>query len=645
MTKRILALLLAAVMVFSLSACGGDNTTTAAPTEESTTGADASTEEATTTEAAAPTEPVGQIIIGDTTELSGDWLPYIQNNAADYNIWKFISGQGTVDMTFAGEYVINESVVKNYEVITNDDGSKTYKWTIKDGLKFDDGTPITAKDYVASPVLWSSKTFADMGGKNDYGYYFKGWSAFSKGENKVFEGVRLLDESTFSVTIAAENLPFFYELALASVAPTKLSYWTDENVTLQDDGEGVYLSDNFTKDAYEEKFMAARDGINLPATGAYRVKSYDAAAQTAVLEVNPNYPGAWDGQKPMIETIIYKKVLNATAMDELKTGSVDLLSKMAEANEINGGLDLVDNGGAGDVKVGFTAYPRAGYGRLLFACDFGPTKDKEVRQAIAHLLDRNDFAKAFTGGFGSVVNGPYGEAMWFYQETRAELNEKLDPYAYSLEKAVELLEAAGWVYDEKGGEYKEGLRYKKGEDGKLMPLVIEWSSSEQNTMSDLLVTKLQENPDVAAAGMKINQTVMTFNELLNYLYRDASQGDKYGVPTYGMYNLGIGFTPQYDPSLNYTTDPEMLKQGYNVNFIIDEDLDKYAKALVLTDPEDRDGFKKKFVNYIDRWNDLLPDLPLYSNIYHDFYNAKLQNYNINALVDLTQALQYAYVTE
>ena len=56
----------------------------------------------------------------------------------------------------------------------------------------------------------------------------------------------------------------------------------------------------------------------------------------------------------------------------------------------------------------------------------------EVRQAIAHLLDRNEFAKAFTGGFGSVVNGPYGESMWFYQETKAELNERVNQYPYSL---------------------------------------------------------------------------------------------------------------------------------------------------------------------------------------------------------------------
>ena len=235
--------------------------------------------------------------------------------------------------------------------------------------------------------------------------------------------------------------------------------------------------------------------------------------------------------------------------------------------------------------------------------------------------------------------------MWFYQETKAQLNEKLNQYAYSLETAVELLVSAGYIYDAAGADYTTGVRYKKLEDGTFMPLEIEWASSEANAVSDLLVVKLQENPDVAAAGIKINQTVMTFPELLNYLYRDASQGDKYGVPTYGMFNLATNYTPRYDQTNVYTTDPELLAQGYNVNFLVDQQLDDLSKDMVLTAASDRDGFKVKFVDFVDRWNELLPDLPLYSNIYHDFYNAKLQNYNINSLVDTTQSILYGYVTE
>jgi len=89
----------------------------------------------------------------------------------------------------------------------------------------------------------------------------------------------------------------------------------------------------------------------------------------------------------------------------------------------------------------------------------------------------------------------------------------------------------------------------------------------------------------------------------------------------------------------------LYAQGLNTNFIQDEELSKLAEDMVLTDPTDREGYRQKFVKFVERWNYLLPDLPLYSNIYHDFYNEKLKNYNVNALFDMSYALLYAYVEE
>ncbi len=178
-----------------------------------------------------------------------------------------------------------------------------------------------------------------------------------------------------------------------------------------------------------------------------------------------------------------------------------------------------------------------------------------------------------------------------------------------------------------------------------MPLIIEWASTENNQVSDLLVVQLQENPDLVKAGIQINQTTMTFPELINWMYRDRSQGEEYAVPRYHMFNLATNYTPVYDRSRDYVTDPDLIAAGYNTNRILDKELERLSQEMVLTDPEDREGFKQKFVDFIVRWNYLLPDLPLYSNIYHDFYNAKLQNWNMNPNVQLPQAILYAWVTE
>lgn len=589
-----------------------------------------------------PAEPMGEIIIGNTTELSGDWsAPYFQNNAADYDIVNFVQGYSTVDMTFDGEYLINETVVESYTATDNEDGSKTYEFTIVEGLTYDDGTPITAADYVASPALWSSNVVGELGGTNTYGgkgRKYVGYQAFSRGETDVFSGVRLLGDYTFSVTIAAEELPYFYELANVAVGPTPLYHWTNSEVTIHDDGNGVYFSDNFTAENFEDTIYAARRAIP-PASGAYKLISFDESSKVAVLEVNDKFIGDYTGQTPKIKNVLYKRINDATALDELSTGAVNILSQTGDGEIINAGLDLVEKGG-----FDYINYGRPGYGKLVFVADHGPTQFVEVRQAIAHLLDRNDFANAFTGGYGSVVNGPYGESMWFYQETRNELNQRVNQYPYSADMAIELLEEGGWIYDENGNDYASGIRHKKLDDGTLMPLVLQWGSTEDNAVSELLVIKLQENPDLAAAGMKIEQTLMTFPELLNYLYREG-EDPKYGVPTYHMYNLASNFTPMYDPTTTYTTDPAQIAQGMNQNYLIDYELEELAVSLALTDSEDRDGFKAKFVDYIAKWNELLPDLPLYSNIYHDFFAEKLQDYNNNPLVRIDKALLYSYVTE
>lgn len=223
----------------------------------------------------------------------------------------------------------------------------------------------------------------------------------------------------------------------------------------------------------------------------------------------------------------------------------------------------------------------------------------------------------------------------------------LDNYSYDPERAVELLEQAGWTLDENGNEYAgEGMRYKADpETGELVPLLIKWFSSENNPVSDLLVVHLVENPDVADAGMVIEQDTGDFTTLLNYLYRDGTDDEKFAVPTYNMFNLGSGLPATYLPDTEYTTDPDMVAAGYNTNFLLDDELFEASSTLGKVSPEDEEEFLRRYVNYITVWNRLLPDLPLYSNIYHDFFNTKLVGYETNDLLGLEISLLYAELAE
>lgn len=106
---------------------------------------------------------------------------------------------------------------------------------------------------------------------------------------------------------------------------------------------------------------------------------------------------------------------------------------------------------------------------------------------------------------------------WMAEEYAEEL-DGLNSYTYSLDSAVKELEDGGWVYNEDGSDYSgSGIRYKKLDDGTYMPLVIEWFSSENNSVSDLLVTSLQQNPDVEAKRYEDQPDRWYFHRLTDIL--------------------------------------------------------------------------------------------------------------------------------
>jgi len=651
------SMLLAALMILGLFAgCKktDDPTPTATAAGEATAApADTATAAPEATEAVS--ENTNQIILGNSTELSGDWgNAWWTNNAADRDVRILMDGYATVAQTPDGEYVFDETVVAEQSAVVNEDDTKTYTIKINEDLVWNNGDPITAKNYVAYLLLAYSKVLTDMGAKVNP--TVAGAAEYNEGTATVLSGVRLLDEFTFSVTIAADYLPYYYDITYASVAPLPIQMWLPEGFDVADDGEGAYFTGGTfdlatCQAAIENGRFLSTDRISC---GPYNLISFDSSSLQAILEINDQFKGDYTGQKPSIEKVIYVKAVDETQFDMLTTGQIDVISSLTGGADVNTALDLEEQGG---FKT--TSYERNGYGKLMFQCDFGPTQFIEVRHAIAYLLDRNEFANTFCEGFGSVVHGPYGLAMWMYKDAEEDLLEKLDTYTYNYDSAVAKLEEGGWTLGADGAAYTTGIRYKEvtaeeaGDykhnvtlaNGKiLMPLIIEWASSEGNPVSDLLAVMLAQSTEVANAGMQINQNVMTFTELLNYMYRDSSQGDQYAVKTYGMYNLATNFTPVYDLSYNFTLDPDFVAQGYNSNFIFDEQLDQLSMDMVYgVEAGDNEAYLAIWVDFVDRWNELLPEIPLYSNVYYDVYNDKFENYEVNSLWGVVEQLIYMSV--
>ena len=635
--KKILAILLAAMMALSMTAAFAEGSS----------------------------EHV--LIYGTTTEISGDFAPgaWWTNNATDKMLRDFTTDYGTVVTDQGGADIINPTVCDGIEGVMNEDGTKTYTVKIKDGLVFNNGEPITVKDFVWASAFGCSAVAGEVGAKLTGYLTIVGGQDYYDGKADTISGLRIVDDHTIAISIVADKVPYYFDITYAGFAPYSMKYWLGEAVDIKDDGNGVYF-EGLTKENIEKQLEFARfhTGEDRVTAGPYNLVEFDQASKQATLVINPNYAGNFEGQKPSVPKIIITKAEDATWADALKTGAFNFYDTMTDGTEINAAMDIIEdeeNKAALGYGYKFTQFDRPGYGKLMFQSDFGPTQFVEVRHAIAHLLDRNEFANTFCAGWGGVVNGPYGTAMWMYKEAEEWLDENLDNYAYNPEKAVELLVEGGWVYAEDGSDYVEGIRYKKVtdeeagqyqhvvtlEDGtKLMGLIIEWSSSEGNSVSDLLSVMLANGEQTAAAGIKINQNVMTFSELLNYMYRDVSQGEKYGVPTYCMYNLASNFQPEYDQSYSFTLDPKMVADGWNTDFIFDEELDKLSMDMVYgVEAGDDAGYLEVWKKFIQRWNALLPEVPLYSNIYISVYPDWLENYTQDSYWDFNQAILYATIAE
>lgn len=645
LTKLFALLLVLAMITVMFAGCKGNDE----PTDPSNS--DASTEPSSE----ATEKHENKVIYGSDTELSGDLgNAWWTNNATDKLIRDLINDYDVIMFDQFGQMKVNETVSDGVQTAENEDGTATYTVKIKQGLTYNDGTPITAADYVAYMLVQFSPATLEAGATVSSDTVVGG-NEYQNGESKVLAGLRLLDEYTYSISITPDYANYYYGLTYASLSPLYLPLYSSAALTVKDDGEGAYLDGGELK---ADEINASRYVYeNRVTAGPYVIKSIDTGALTATLEINPNYAGNFEGQKPSIQTIVVVKSEDDSKMDAFTTGEITFLSQLSEGDQIKTALELVDSG-----KYSYCHYTRNGYGKIQFQCDGGPTQFQAVRQAVAYLLDREEFTNTFTGGYGSVVHGPYSTAQWMYEDSEELFNEKLNSYAYDPEKAVEVLKADGWTLNADGTPYSgTGVRYKevtaeqagdyalnvKLADGRiLMPLHIMWASSDGNPVSTLLATMLANGKQTADAGMVIEQNVMAFSELLNWIYRDTSVGDQYGVFTYGMFNLATGFADVYDYAYNYASDPDSkyVKMGYNQNYIFDKELDDLSMDMVYkAAPGDDAAFLDYFQKFIIRWNELLPEIPLYCNDYHTFFPSWLKNYNESSLWDFQKAILYASI--
>ena len=569
------------------------------------------------------TGSANSVILGSATELSGAFRNSSWGKsspgASDLDVQNLTTGYSTLMTDMSGNYVNNMNALANAPVVVeNQDGSKTYTITIKEGLKFSDGSAITAKNYIAGILANSTAVSVAAGGKGASGLYYAGYDAFkayeggavADGASRYFEGVKLLSDYSFSVTIIADYAQYYYAHTYAAFSPDPLALYLGSNDIIVDEAtKACGLSDGFyakaDKDGAQVYTMAEvikanlKWNSNLPYSGPYVVSNYDESALIATLTLNPNYTEDVRG-KASIATITYIKVETETQMDKFTKGEVDVIAGITGGAETKAALAVVQEN---PEKYAETHYARAGYGKIGFRGDFGAVQDVAVRQAIMYTLNRPEFAQAFTGGYGKVVHGPYYEGYGAFVANKTAFDSLLNTYTYSVDEAIAVLEAAGWTYNVEGKEFdasKDTVRYKKlsgyelskanlefkSTDSKYktvkidgsyyMPLVVNWYGTQPNDVTDLLATSWQTSKAATESiGMYITYTSCDFTSGLYGEYLQIPEYGFDGTPKLSCINFATGFTSaMYDYSWGWTIDPDMY-DDYSQYYIMDE-ADFYA---------------------------------------------------------------------
>lgn len=652
--KKLIAVLLAMAMVLSVAACGNKEETPAAEKPEAS-GKSASAE-----------AHENKLICGFTAALTGDFTGgLVDQGASDMLVSNLVNGYATMVTNQYGEYVANPTVMESCKRKDNADGSATYTIKIKEGLVYSNGEDITAKDFVVRQLLGCSDAASALGIRSSAYDEIVGGREYRAGEADVVSGIRILDEYTLSLSITEAYADYYYADTYAALLCWNPAFWLGEGWDVADNGEGAAFTFHgeicrLDGAAVLDHFNSSRNASRgeFVSAGPYNLEEYDRSTGRATLTINPDYQGNFEGQKPSIETLVITKIDDAEWAEDLKSGNLNLYEGITDGDDINTVLDMIDSG----AELQHVQYDRAGYGKLQFFCDVTPTQFIEVRHAIAMLLDRVAFADAFCKGWGGIVNGPYALSMYQYQERKDRLSGSLNPYAYDVEGAIAALEEGGWTLNAEGGAYTDGLRYKEVteqqaqymdecvtlSDGRiLMPLIIKWCSSENNPVTEQLSPMLVNSEPVNQAGMKITLDVMDFNTLFGNIYRMDDAGNP-AEPHYSMTNqVTIFDSVVYDHAYFWTDDPAFVEQGWNSCYLYDMDeggLDDLSMRMVYGDVV---GKEKQYLDlwaeYVERWNDLLPELPLYSNIYITALPAWVEGYDQSAMWDFSNAILYASI--
>ena len=548
-----------------------------------------------------------------TTPFSGNFFSdVLGSNISDQDVRKLIHGYNLVYWdNETGSYQFNPKLIGATSL--SEDGT-SYILAIMEGLTYNDGTPITAKDYAFSLLLQGSSELKEAtGNKGDLSRIWGGRD-YQDGKVSELKGVRLLGDYQIALTVDPDFVPYFYQLKALDISPMPISVIAP-GCDVKDNGNGAYIDGDFSAELLEETLLDPLSGYMSHPTvtsGPYQMTNYDEKSVT--LALNPQYEGDENGVVPTIPQIVIQVGNTDTVISDLAGGKTDLVVRCVRQDQIMAGMQL-----AATDDFGMKAYSRNGLSFISFCAEKGATSDPTVRQALAMCIDKTALTEQYSGQFGMAVDGFYGIGQWMYlmangtmvpeegaEEEWADLNlDGITKYEFNPSAAAKLLEENGWEMD------RDGV-LSKAIDGQDIHLRLKLIYPEGNGVGPMLDQVFI--PYLNEAGIELETEAMPMPELLKKYYGQEERDCD-------MILLGTNFNDVYDPTGEYDDNGTSYLNG-----ITSPELRELAINLRSTEPGNATEFCRRWLRYQEKLAEIITGIPLYSDAYLDFHISALQNY-------------------
>ena len=432
-----------------------------------------------------------------------------------------IDGANTIITIFEPLLLINE----NNEVVggqaesweTSEDGL-TWTFTMRDGLKWSDGTDLNAKDFEYSFKRMVDPNTAAPYAETCLGMIdgFEEAAGFPDADgNPTAEpnpdalNVKASDDGKTLTIVLSYPCSYFDKMAaFATMSPV-------QQATVEANGDAWCTSpDTFVSN------------------GPYMITDWT-PSERIVLTKNPNYVGGWDSSKIVSDTITLLLLEDSSASYAAYNSGEAVLVKDVPTDEIPSLTKAEDGGDFYVDTILGTYYVSLNLQRDAF-------KDAKVRKALSLAIDRDYVANTIMQGTYSAADSIVGpgivdESGYFHDNGNAPYISA--DYEANLAEAKKLLEEAGYP----NGEGYPTIEYSTNDAGYHVPLAEYLQQAWGDLGITLTINKMEWSSFTPArrAGeydVARNGWVMDYNDPSNMLYLfcsgNGNNDGKYSNPDF-----------------------------------------------------------------------------------------------------------------